>query len=80
MRVALPAKGMRLGQAVLAALLLLLAAPALAAGGGEEHESLLDLLYPAINLVILLAVLFYFARKPVQAFFEERRSVLRGTP
>lgn len=78
MRVALLARRMRLGQVLLAALLLLLAAPALAAGGGEEHESLLDLLYPMINLVILIAVLFYFARKPVQAFFEERRSGIRG--
>ncbi len=78
MRVALLASRMRLGQGLLAALLLLLAAPALAAGGGEEHGSLIDLLYPMINLVILLAVLVYFARKPVQAFFEERRSGIRG--
>lgn len=78
MQVALLARRMRLGQVLPTALLLLLAAPALAAGGGEEHESLLDLLYPMINLVILIAVLFYFARKPVQAFFEERRSGIRG--
>ncbi len=63
------------GRALLAAVLLLLAAPALAAGGGEDHESLL---WPAVNLVILLAVLFYFGRKPVQAFFAERRSGIRG--
>ena len=78
MRVALLASRTRLGQGLLAALLLLLAAPSLAAGGGEEHGSLIDLLYPMINLVILLAVLFYFAHKPVQAFFEERRSGIRG--
>ena len=78
MRDALTGNRMWIAQVRLAALLLLLAAPALAAGGGEEQESLLDLLYPPMNLVILIAVLFYFGRKPVQAFFGERRSGIRG--
>ncbi len=65
MRVALLVDRMRFGQALLAALLLLLAVPALAAGGGEEHESLF---YPTLNLVMLLAVLYYFAMMHAAGF------------
>lgn len=35
-------------------------------------------LWPALNLVILIAVLVYFARKPLQAYFEKRRSEIKG--
>ena len=35
-------------------------------------------LWPALNLVILIAVLVYFARKPLQAYFEKRRSEIQG--
>jgi len=42
------------------------------AGGMQEF------LWPALNLVILIAVLVYFARKPLQAYFEKRRSEIQG--
>ena len=51
-------------------LLLLVAAPAAAAEGG----GLGSLVYPTLNVVLLLIVLVYFARKPVLAFFADRRS------
>ena len=35
-------------------------------------------LWPALNLVILIAVLVYFARKPLQAYFAKRRSEIQG--
>jgi F-type H+-transporting ATPase subunit b len=67
--------------AVLPALLLLLTllggTPTPAAGaegghaGGASHAT--DLLWQALNLVILIAVLLLFARKPIQAFFSARR-------
>jgi F-type H+-transporting ATPase subunit b len=50
----------------------LFATPALAAGGGEG-----GLLYPIINFVLLIAVLVYFARKPVLQFFSDRRSEIQ---
>jgi F-type H+-transporting ATPase subunit b len=59
-------------RAVLQALwLVALAAPAQAAeeGGG--------LLYPTINFFLLLAVLVYFARRPIQNFFGDRRAAIR---
>lgn len=56
---------------------LLLAAPAIAAGGGEEGGGE-GLLWPSVNLLILLGVLVYFARKPVQQYFSERRSGISG--
>jgi F-type H+-transporting ATPase subunit b len=53
-------------------LLLLIASPAWAAedarGGG--------LFWPTLNLVLLLAVLIYFARKPVLAFLSDRRNTI----
>jgi len=54
-------------------LLMLVPGTAVAAGGG-----LSDLIFPAINLSLLLGVLFYFAHKPVQAFFQDRRDHIRG--
>jgi len=50
--------------------LVALAAPAQAAEEG-------GLLYPTINFVLLLAVLVYFARKPIQTFFADRRTAIR---
>lgn len=48
------------------------AGPALAAGGGE-HDVMSNLVHPALNLLLLLAVIIYFARKPIKAFFGDRR-------
>ena len=56
------------------ALVALASTPALAAGGDEGPGVVL----PAINLLILLAVLVYFARKPIQAYFAERRDEISG--
>jgi F-type H+-transporting ATPase subunit b len=51
-----------------------LAAPALASeGGGVE-----DLLYRIVNLVLLIAVIAYFARKPIREFFTERRTTIQN--
>ena len=61
----------RLARAALTAAVLLAALPAAAeeGHGGGMH----DLLFSALNLALLLGVLVYFARKPVVAFFEDRR-------
>lgn len=53
---------------------LLLAAPAAAASG----DGIASLLWPAVNFIILLAVLFVFARKPALEFFAARRDEIRG--
>jgi len=63
--------------AALALWLALAAGPALAAGG-EGHGGLGDLLWPALNLAILVAALVYFARRPVHDFFAARRTRIRG--
>jgi len=42
-------------------------------GGGYSHNQWLDLIYRTVSLVILLGVLYRFARRPVTAFFRERR-------
>lgn len=52
--------------------LLALAGPALAAGGGEEGASG-SLLYSVLNFVLILAVIIFFARKPVAEYLEQRR-------
>jgi len=51
-----------------------LATPALASeGGGVE-----DLLYRIGNFVLLIAVIAYFARKPIREFFNERRTDIQN--
>jgi len=63
--------GRRARAAMLAAALVLAALPAQAEGGA--HGAVRDLLFWALNLVLLIGVLVYFARKPVADFFADRR-------
>jgi len=62
----------------IAVALILQAGPAAAAGGDHASGSIGDLVYPVLNLVILIAVLVYFGRKPVADFFAERRASIQG--
>jgi len=55
--------------------LLALAVPAAAAGGGESD--LEEFAYELGNLILLVGVIVYFARKPIQKFFGERREKIR---
>lgn len=57
-------------------MLALRAAPAAASGGGEAG-GIGSLVWPTINLLILIAALVYFARKPVQSFFADRRRAIQ---
>lgn len=59
----------------LGAVALLVMAVAAPAAAAEEGGS--DLPYLAFNFALLFAVLFYFARKPIQAFFGDRRAAIR---
>ena len=62
-------------QAPLLALSVLMPVSALASGGESVVE---DLIWRVVNLALLLAVLFVFARKPIQAFFQDRRDRIQG--
>lgn len=62
--------------APLLALVVLAPASALAASGSESVAW--DLIWRVVNLALLLAVLFVFARKPIQAFFQGRRERIQG--
>ncbi len=66
----------------LAAFTLLLAAlatPVLASSEAEEGGShLMELVWQAVNFAILLGVLVYFARKPIQAYFASRREAIQS--
>ena len=55
---------------------ILLALPA----DASDHPAagLQDFLWPALNLVILIAALVYFSSKPLRAYFEKRRSTIQG--
>lgn len=60
-------------------LLFALVTPALASSSTEEGGShLMELVWQAVNFAILLAVLVYFARKPIQAFFASRRETIQS--
>ena len=62
--------------APLLSLVVLAPASALAASGGESVAR--DLIWRVVNLTLLLAVLVVFARKPTQAFFQDRRERIQG--
>ena len=53
------------------ALALLAAGPAAAAGDGEIDVA--QMLYAAMNLLLVVAVIAYFARAPIRTYFAERR-------
>jgi F-type H+-transporting ATPase subunit b len=62
-----------------AGLPLLLALPAWAAGDAEHHgPSTMDLVWQAVNLAAVLAVIIYLARKPVATFFGDRRTGIKN--
>ena len=58
-------------------LLLVCLAAGVAQASGEEHASegdaLKDMMFQALNLALLLAVLIYYGRKPIAEFFGTRR-------
>jgi F-type H+-transporting ATPase subunit b len=45
-------------------------------GGGGGHEG--NLVWHAINLALVVGVIVYFARSPIQAFMAERRSSIES--
>ena len=49
----------------------------LAAPAPRGAKRAAGLLCPTINFVLLIAVLVYFARKPIQTFFADRRAAIR---
>jgi F-type H+-transporting ATPase subunit b len=56
-----------------------LAGPAIASGGDDGHGGdSKQMMWQAVNLVIILGVLFYAARKPVTAFFASRREQIQA--
>jgi F-type H+-transporting ATPase subunit b len=67
----------RRGARAAALALLGVSRPALArAAGGEEAEGGRVLLFEWVNLLLLIAVLVYFGRKPVSTFLAERRGAI----
>lgn len=56
---------------------LCIAGPAFASG--DSHgPSTMDLVWQAVNLAIVLGVIFVLARKPIQAYFAERRDEIKS--
>lgn len=54
------------------------AAPALAAGDGDGEGKLMELVWQGVNLLLLVGVLVYVARKPVTQFFADRRDEIKS--
>jgi F-type H+-transporting ATPase subunit b len=58
---------------------LLLTLLALPAHASDESASVMKaFVLPAVNLILLIAVLVYFARKPLRAYFDKRRSQIQN--
>ena len=69
---------MRIVHGVLAALAgTLLTSGVARASGGEESHALADFGWYTLNFVLLVVVLVYFARKPIQSFFVDRREQIQ---
>jgi F-type H+-transporting ATPase subunit b len=51
---------------------------ALAAGGGEGGDPVMDFIYQVGNFALLIAVIFFVARKPVMAYLAERRTQIKN--
>lgn len=47
------------------------------ASGGEEGNAYADFAWYTLNFVLLVVALVYFARKPVQSFFADRRAEIQ---
>ena len=62
----------------LLSLFFLLGMVAPAAASSEGSGGLGDLLWPVVNLLILIAALVYFGRRPIQDFFASRQDRIRG--
>jgi len=58
--------------------LVLLSTAAQAAGDDHGGPTMADLIWQGVNLVLLLAVLVFLARKPIQAFFAGRREQIQS--
>ena len=58
--------------------LVLLAVPAAAAGGASGESHLTEFAYELGNLILLVGVIVYFVRKPIQKFFGERREKIQA--
>ena len=69
-------------RALPASLVLLVLAAATAHAAGGEHKSQAELMretmWQAFNLVVILALLVYFGRKPVADYFAARRHGIQG--
>jgi F-type H+-transporting ATPase subunit b len=63
-------------EATLALVLISFALPAIASEGGSG-VSIKELVWQAVNLIILLGVLFAVARKPITAYFADRRKQIQ---
>lgn len=62
----------------LALVALLLASGAQAAGGQDDDAGkVAEFIWQALNLALLIGVVLYFARRPLQNFFAERRRAIR---
>jgi F-type H+-transporting ATPase subunit b len=57
--------------------LFLVALPRVAAAAGGEGAGVWDVFWHALNLLLLLGVVFYFGRRPIREFFGERRASIR---
>lgn len=65
------------GSIKLSLVLVSVALPALASEG-ESGSSMMDAIWQAVNLIMLLGVLFAVARKPISAYFAERRQQIQN--
>ena len=61
----------------LAALMLVAWATSAHASGGEHGGGLGDLIWPVVNLALLIAALLYFARTPIRNYFASRQGRIR---
>ena len=47
-------------------------------GGGDDHNPIMEMIWQAVNLALIIGLIVYFGREPIRVFFQSRRDGIKG--
>ncbi len=69
--------GSRIQAIFLALATVLFSGIAQAAGGGDDHDAVMEMVWQGVNLALILGVIIYFFRGPIDEYFANRREGIK---